>query len=109
MKRKKHINMKAKINRFVKRKLPILAMTLSPTMAFADGTGGNVLSSVLSGLITLLTSTPARLMFVVAIIGVGYGTLALGKIPKERAVAIVIGIGIVFSASYMSQAMGLGG
>ena len=66
------------------------------------------MSSVLSGLIDLLTSTPARLMFVVAIIGVGYGTLALGKIPKEKAVAIVIGIGIVFSASFIAQKMGLG-
>jgi len=86
-----------------------LAFTLwlSPTLALASSTD-NMLTSVLSGLIGILTSTPARLMFVVAIIGVGYGTLALGKIPKERAVAIVIGIGIVFSASFIAQKMGLG-
>ncbi len=69
----------------------------------------DVISSVLSGLIDILTSTPARLVFVLAIIGIGYGTLALGKVPKQRAIATVIGIGIVFSASYLAQKMGLGG
>ncbi|MDF1654357.1 MAG: TrbC/VirB2 family protein [Coxiellaceae bacterium] len=88
--------------------LCVLFTVLSPSLAFAD-TGGDVISNVLSGLIDLLTSTPARLVFVVAIIGIGYGTLALGKIPKQRAIATVIGIGIVFSASYISQKMGLGG
>lgn len=73
---------------------------------YASG-DSDMLSSVLSGLISMLTSTPAKLMFVLSIIGVGYGTLALGQIPKERAVTIVIGIGIIFSASYIAQKMGL--
>ena len=85
----------------------ILASVFYPSLALAD-TGEDMLSSVLNGLISMLTSTPARLMFVIAIIGVGYGTLALGKIPKERAIAIVVGIGIVFSASFIAQKMGLG-
>jgi type IV secretory pathway VirB2 component (pilin) len=66
-----------------------------------------MLSSVLTSLIKLLTSTPARLLFVLSIIGIGYGTLALGRIPKEKAVAAVVGIGIVFSASYIAQKLGL--
>jgi len=86
----------------------IATLIFSPSLAFADS-GQDTLSNVLNGLISLLTSTPARLMFVISIIGVGYGTLALGKIPKEKAVAIVVGIGIVFSASYIAQKMGLGG
>ena len=86
----------------------VVTLILSPSLAFADS-GQDTLSNVLNGLISLLTSTPARLMFVISIIGVGYGTLALGKIPKEKAVAIVVGIGIVFSASYIAQKMGLGG
>lgn len=89
------------------RYLFILTLIFSPSLALAS-TGQDTLTSVLSGLIGLLTSTPARLVFVISIIGVGYGTLALGKIPKERAMAIVIGIGIVFSASYIAQKMGLG-
>jgi len=86
--------------------LPFLSFFPSLTLAYNGR--GDMISTVLSGLIGILTSTPARLVFVVAIIGVGYGTLALGKIPKERAVAIIIGIGIVFSASYIAQQMGLG-
>ena len=86
----------------------IATLIFSPSLAFADSSQ-DTLSNVLNGLINLLTSTPARLMFVISIMGVGYGTLALGKIPKEKAVAIVVGIGIVFSASYIAQKMGLGG
>lgn len=100
--------MNAKLRNVIKKRLPILALLCSPSLAWADSTGSDMISSVLGGLISVLTSTPARLMFVVAIIGVGYGTLALGKIPKEKAVAIVIGIGIVFSASFIAQKMGLG-
>lgn len=86
----------------------VITLIFSPSLAFADS-GQDTLSNVLNGLISLLTSTPARLIFVISIIGVGYGTLALGKIPKEKAVAIVVGVGIVFSASYIAQKMGLGG
>lgn len=100
--------MKKRLKNFSKKRLSIWTLLFSPTVALADNGSGDMLSSVLSGLIDLLTSTPARLMFVVAIIGVGYATLALGKIPKEKAVAIVIGIGIVFSAAYIAQKMGLG-
>jgi len=99
---------KSKFKYVVKKRLPMVALIFSPSLAVADNGNGDMLSTVLSGLISVLTSTPARLMFVVAIIGVGYGTLALGKIPKEKAVAIVIGIGIVFSASFIAQKMGLG-
>jgi len=99
--------MKGKLKNFIKKRLPVLALGCSPSLALADS-GSDMISSVLGGLIAILTSTPARLMFVVAIIGVGYGTLALGKIPKEKAVSIVIGIGIVFSASFIAQKMGLG-
>lgn len=99
--------MQMKLKNFIRKRLPVLVLLFAPSLALADN-GGDMLSSVLGGLINVLTSTPARLMFVVSIIGVGYGTLALGKIPKEKAVAIVIGIGIVFSASFISQKMGLG-
>ncbi len=91
----------------IKRSVIIALLCICPSLAFADG-GQDMLSSVLSSLVNMLTSTPARLIFVIAIIGVGYATLALGKMPKQKAMAIVIGIGIVFSASYIAQKMGLG-
>lgn len=98
--------MELKREKDIKKILLCFLTALSPTLALADS--GDMLSTVLNGLIGLLTSTPARLVFVISIIGVGYGTLALGKIPKERGGAVVIGIGIVFSASYIAQKMGLG-
>ncbi|MDF1760850.1 MAG: TrbC/VirB2 family protein [Coxiellaceae bacterium] len=96
------------MRRCLNRQFFYLIVMSFPQLAFAADAGGDVISNVLSGLIDLLTSTPARLVFVVAIIGVGYGTLALGKIPKQRAIATVIGIGIVFSASYIARKMGVG-
>lgn len=95
-----------KLKHYIKKQIFILTGAFVPTLALAD-TGQDMLSNVLSGLINVLTSTPARLMFVVAIIGVGYATLALGKVPKEKAIGIVVGIGIVFSASYLAKTMGL--
>ncbi len=96
------------MRRVLNRQFFYLMLLFFPGFAIAADAGGDAMSNVLSGLIGLLTSTPARLVFVVAIIGVGYGTLALGKIPKQRAIATVIGIGIVFSASYIAKKMGVG-
>lgn len=87
---------------------PIVSILWSvSSLAYAAGTGNDMLSSVLESFIKLLTSTPARLIFVLSIIGIGYGTLALGRIPKEKAVAAIVGIGIVFSASYIAHKLGL--
>jgi type IV secretory pathway VirB2 component (pilin) len=98
--------MKKLPHKIMKSRICLLMLFAFPSLALADE-GQDKLSSVLSGLIGILTSTPARLMFVVAIIGVGYGTLAIGRIPKEKSIAIVIGVGIVFSASYIAKKLGL--
>lgn len=79
---------------------------LLPKVASASEIDSDHISTVLQGLIHLLTSTPAKLLFVVSIIGVGYATLYLGQLPKERALAVVVGIGIIFSASYIAQQLG---
>lgn len=100
--------MSKKTRSVIKNPLLMLGLLFLPTFALAS-TGTDKISSVLSGLIDLLTSTPARLIFTVAIIGIGYGTLALGKIPKEKAIATVLGIGIVFSAAFIAQKMGMSG
>lgn len=92
------------LNRFVF----VCWVLCSPTLVFAGSTGGDAISQGLSGLIGFLQSTPARLLFVLAIIGIGYSTLHLGKLPKNQAVAYVIGIGLVFGASYVAQQIGWG-
>ena len=84
----------------------ILIFSCMPAYALALG-DGDMLTTVLNGLISLLTSTPARLLAVVAIIGIGYSTVALGTIPKSRAITTVVGIGIVFGASFILQSLGL--
>ena len=77
----------------------------SPTFA---ATGGFQVVNILQSLIQLLNSEIARVIFVLAIMGVGYGWLYMGRIPKERAVGAIVGIGIVFSASYIAQKLGVG-
>ena len=85
-----------------------LLATVMPSLAFAD-TGGFQLVSILESLIDLLQSDIARIIFVLSILGIGYGWLYLGRIPKGRAIGAIIGIGIVFSASYIAQQLGVGG
>ena len=55
-----------------------------------------------------ITSGPAKVIFLLSIIGVGYGTLALGRLDKNRAVSIVTGIGLIYSAGYLAQHFGMG-
>ncbi len=88
----------------------IISLLCLPSMALAAASdiGSDKISTVLGGLVNLLTSTPAKVLFVLSIIGIGYGWLHLGKIPKEQAIASIIGIGIVFSAGYIAQQCGLG-
>jgi type IV secretory pathway VirB2 component (pilin) len=71
--------------------------------------GGDKLASILQALITLLSSDVARLLFVAAIIGVGYAWLYAGRMPKGAAISAIIGIGIVFSAPWIAQQLGIGG
>lgn len=79
-----------------------------PVLAFSNDIDSDKITSILNALVDLSTSTPAKILFILAIIGVGYSTLALGKLNKSRALAIVIGVGIVFSSGYLAQQMGLG-
>ena len=71
--------------------------------------GGFKLTSILQALITLLSSDIARVIFVLAIIGVGYMWLYVGRLPKGTAISAIIGIGIVFSAPYIAQQLGIAG
>ena len=87
--------------------IPFLLLTLSPTIAFADVSEFQVVS-ILQGLVSLLNADVARVIFILSIVGVGYGWLYLGRIPKGRAIGAMIGIGIVFSASWIAGQLGVG-
>ena len=65
------------------------------------------LTTVLNSLSTLLTGAIAKAIFMLAIIGVGYAWLYLGKMPTSRAMGVIIGIGIIYGASYLSKNLGV--
>ena len=96
------------MHRFLKmyqRFLYTFLLAISPSLAFASSFA---VTTYLNDLVTLLQSDVAKVVFVLAIVGIGYGWLWLGRIPKERAMGSIIGIGLVFSASYIAQQFGLG-
>lgn len=87
----------------IKRNIWVLILMCTPSAAFAYTAGGDMFDSILKGLLDFLTSTPARIIAIIAIIGVGYATLSMGKMPKDKAICTVVGIGLVFGASYIAQ------
>lgn len=93
--------------KFKKTRLFSLFLSFSPALALAD-TNTDTLKTVLSGLVELLTSDIAKIIFVLSIVGVGYGWLYLGQIPKGRAIGAIVGIGIIFSAGWIAQQLGVG-
>ena len=82
---------------------------LMSSSAFSYSGQSTKIDSVLQALLAYLTSTPARLIAVLAIVGVGYSTLHLGRMPKQRAISVVIGIGIIFGSAAVFQMLGFGG
>ena len=83
-----------------------------PSISLASGFGGDnsdMLTTLFDGLIQLLSGNYARLIMVVAIIGVGYLWIWKGSIPAGRAISTIIGIGLVFSAGFICSSLGIGG
>jgi len=81
----------------------ILMILLKPKLVIAATT----LDSVLQNFTSYLTATPARLIAILAIVGVGFSTVYLGKLPKERAIATVVGIGIIFGGATLLNVLGV--
>lgn len=75
---------------------------------FAWAGDGSQITTILTKLVELLQSNIARCLAVIAIVAVGYGTVYLGRIPKERAISIVLGICIIFGAKFILQTLGYG-
>jgi type IV secretory pathway VirB2 component (pilin) len=77
----------------------ILLSLAAPCVATADPLGeGTQVSSVLHNLVSYLTGDIAKIVAIIAVIGLGYSCYR-GQMEMKRAGAIVIGIAIVFSAS----------
>lgn len=75
---------------------------------WAHADNGSQITSILTKLVELLQSNIARCLAVIAIVGVGYATVYLGRMPKERAISIVLGICIIFGAKTILQSLGYG-
>jgi type IV secretory pathway VirB2 component (pilin) len=91
---------------FFSQRLLLLFIAVYGSTARADS--GSQITTILTKLVELLQSNIARCLAVIAIVAVGYGTVYLGRLPKERAMSIVLGICIVFGAKTILQTLGYG-
>ncbi|NNM59315.1 MAG: TrbC/VirB2 family protein [Legionellales bacterium] len=80
-----------------------LVSSLLPFPAFAFGGGGNDISQGLKNVMDLITGDIGTTLCTLAIIGVGFLWLKLGKIEKEVALSVILGVGVVYSATYIAQ------
>ncbi|GAB4223616.1 MAG: TrbC/VirB2 family protein [Gammaproteobacteria bacterium] len=85
----------------------LLLLILSvPIAGYAfSGTDVSTVGSALQGLIDILTGRIARLLAILAVTGVGYGTLC-GSLAVKHAVYVCLGIGIIFGAPSIVQLLG---
>lgn len=87
---------------------PIMGLFLVCYWPIASAANDSEITSILTKFVELLQSNIARCLAVLAIVAVGYGTVYLGRIPKERAASVVIGICIIFGAKFILQKLGYG-
>ena len=67
-----------------------ILILLLPMAAHAD------VVSTLNDFLSYLTGDVGKAVAGLAIVGIGFGCFALGKVPKAYVVSVVIGVGIVF-------------
>jgi len=100
MKTKVHLSRRARAiaaDRRLMAVLPLAAMLLLADPALAQSTGSSAIQSGLTQVQSWLT-TIASTVGVIAVMAVGYAKLT-GKLDWGKAVAVLIGIGIIFSAT----------
>jgi len=78
--------------------LLLVASDMSHAAVAGDAFSGSTLSEGLTNLIATLNGTVARSLAIVAVIGAGIAGLT-GKMEWTRVVVVVLGVGIVFSAT----------
>jgi type IV secretory pathway VirB2 component (pilin) len=77
----------------------ILFMSALPMTARADVAG------TLNNFFGYLTGDLGKSIAAIAIVGVGFGCFALGKIPKSYVIAVVTGVGIIFGAKALLKVL----
>lgn len=85
----------------------LILLGLIPMQAFASDLDGFAITGILTRLIALLNHEVTRLCFVLALIAIGYGWLYLGRIPKEKAIGAIVGVGLIASSSYIAKWLGV--
>ena len=73
----------------------------SPLTAFAKSTKNNALVDVIHGLTDFITDDVGTALCTLAIIGTGFLWLKAGRIEKEHAIGTMLGIGLIYSASFI--------
>lgn len=74
------------------KKTLLITSLILPSLAHAD------VVSVLQNFFGYLTGDVGKAVAGIAIVGVGFGCFALGRIPKSYVITVVIGVGIIFGA-----------
>lgn len=84
----------------------IVGLIIIPSSAWAIGqTDVSSIGNALQGLIQLLTGKLARLLAILAVIGIGYMTLC-GRLSIRYALYVCLGIGIIFGAPSIVALLG---
>ena len=79
----------------------VLISMLLPVPCFAS-LGGNDIATALNNVRDLITGEIGTTLCTLAVIGVGFAWLKFGKIEKEVALTAILGIGVIYSASYLT-------
>lgn len=82
----------------------MVALLSTCDLALAVTLDDSALAKGLSLLVDMLTGKVARMMAVLAIIGMGIMALT-GRVEWSRAIVVVLGIGIIFSAATLIEVL----
>jgi len=97
--------MKTKLNHLLTKSSMALLLFISP-YAFASS-GNTKIDEVLQNFLDYITSGPAHIIALLAIVGAGFATFKYGKLSKEKFMAIVIAVGIIFGSSDILNMLGV--
>ena len=95
--------------KYIDLRWAVLLILLSPQFAFAFGGDIPPLTNALNNLASFLDSSFVKVVGVLAVIGVGYSTLHLGKMNKGQAIWTIVGIGLIVGAGQVMNLLGFGG
>lgn len=90
----------------MKRRLYLFLMLMSfCRMTLAATTQ---IDTVLNNLLSYVTSGPAHILALLAIVGAGFATFRCGRLEKDQFVKLVLGVGIIFGATDILRMLGVG-